>query len=226
VQASAFHQRQAAAEGHITTAAGSAASGAHHAASFSTELLHLEACLLTALMDVQLRAQDGASPGAAAMALSAASSPRCWRELDSPPQPPPPASSRCHHLRGTSPTTRLAPRTHFEVHSLGVESVNTVGFDSQLLLYAGCVRSAAACLPTTAVVSADARAVVKVAVAAASKGKAAGRAKRSKAMGPYGAIMQAQSGGSGALGTKAQRRRRLRDLATPSYLKPVVTKPN
>jgi hypothetical protein len=32
-------------------------------------------------------------------------------------------------------------------------------------------------------------------------------------------------GGSGGLGTKAQRRRRLKDLATPSFLKPVKAVP-
>jgi hypothetical protein len=47
-----------------------ASEGAHLAANFSTELLHLEGCLLTALMDVQLRAKGGESTGVAGICLA------------------------------------------------------------------------------------------------------------------------------------------------------------
>ena len=62
---------QAAAAAQIGMARGSAASaGSQHAASFSTELLHLEGCLLTALMDVQLRVQGGETTGVAGTCLA------------------------------------------------------------------------------------------------------------------------------------------------------------
>jgi hypothetical protein len=72
-----------------------------------------------------------------------------------------------------------------------------------------------------AVAAAEAKICAAAAVAATRdsskpKGKRSGAVAARKT--PYCAIM---GGVGGGLGTKAQRRRRLKELATPSFLKPV-----
>jgi len=85
----------------------------------------------------------------------------------------------------------------------------------------------AAASPAAAVADTAAEAKTAAAAAvAAARDSSKPRGERSVGVAarktPYCAIM---GGGSGGLGTKAQRRRRLKDLATPSFLKPVKAVP-